>query len=179
MNRRNFLKDASFIAIGATTLDFFGAVAHAQSSPAPSTGVPAGEEKNAALSTEPRFHHYHFLFVPQSVLNNIPAQGYQTTTTMVRTDLGVDPRLIAQKRQSHYHVVNFTRAELQALAAGKTLKKRITVEGAPNHLFTFNDPSLTFQTHVANVQQKAKADRTLRLKFDNDVPKIPARIILP
>lgn len=125
------------------------------------------EFRNAALSLEPKFHHYHFLHVPQDVLENIPHNGFMTTTTTVRRELGVSRTLINQNRHTHYHVVHFTAAELQDIKAGRLLNKRITVNGSPNHLFTFNDPKKPFQQHVDEVLTAAKRDT--RLRFGNQV----------
>lgn len=169
MNRRDFLKTTSLFAFtAAPALSLLsGSTAFAQDALAPSEGVPMDEFRNAALSLEPKFHHYHFLHVPQDVLENIPDNGFTTTTTTVRREMGVSRTLITQNRHTHYHVVIFTADELRAIKAGRLVNKRITVEGSPNHLFTFNDPKRPFQQHVAEVMAAAKRDT--RLRFGNQV----------
>jgi hypothetical protein len=107
--------------------------------------LPAGSR--SGLSSTGQFHHHHLLSIPAAILAQPPAAGWSTLSSLMVESVGIDDFFFTQaniNKQFHSHRVTLTRAELQAIAAGR--RTTITAfirsgsgQAVPNHTFTFND----------------------------------------
>lgn len=175
MNRRTFLQYSTM----ASALTLAGALLPegAYAVECPMTGHLLGEipdGANAVISSTGRFHHFHYLHIPASVLAAPPAAGWTTITSMMVQELGIDDYFYLRtnvRRQFHCHKVSFTNAQLQAIAAGKQTEVVAYIEGdsgpQKNHTFLFNEkgtnPATAFADRFRDIQALARR-RGLRNK---------------
>jgi hypothetical protein len=137
--------------------------------------IPA--DANPALSSTGQFHHFHTLFVPAAVLAAPPRAGFTTITSLMRPELGIDDfffRAVEVRKQFHCHQVDFTRRELEAIAAGQEviITAYINMRGrpTPNHEFVFNRAGLSPWDALKSDMAQAQA-RAARSGFDTQRPR--------
>jgi hypothetical protein len=180
MNRRDILKQSAgalilglgsqFLAPGAFAMD-------CATTPHMNGYIPV--DANAALSSTGQFHHFHYLHVPQVILQNPPRAGWNTITSMMSPELGIDPfffRPAETRKQFHCHQVSITRAELQGIAAGQEVQVLAYIRsgGIPrrNHTFVFNagglDPRVSLERRREEIRQLARQNnlQTQSVKCD-------------
>lgn len=146
MDRRHFIKRGSHLFLASQMVSLWpkGAYAVECSFTDHLEGfIPEGA--NAALSSTGQFHHFHYLHVPQSILNDPPEGGWSTITSMMSPELGIDDFFFRRRevrKQFHCHRVYFSHRQLVAIAAGETTEVVAYInrrgEAVRNHTFVFN-----------------------------------------
>lgn len=144
-----------------------------------------------ALSTTGQFHHFHYLHVPQLILNQPPASGWSTLSSMMVPELGIDGFFFGEgksgvakereiQKQFHCHQVYFSVQQLRQIAAGQQTDVIAYIRlrnGQPsqNHTFTFNKPGASafaaFQQDKVQVQRLARQRglKTVRETCDTEI----------
>lgn len=101
--------------------------------------IPEGAQK--AISSTGQFHHFHYLHVPQQILNNPPLTGWTTISSMMVEDLGIDNFFFRNReirKQFHCHQVTFSYEQLVSIASGQRTEVYAFIGGRRNHVFLFN-----------------------------------------
>lgn len=186
LNRRQLLGTAALF-FSSTVLGTQGAFAADSACPVtdhlngifPEEGAP----RQQVISTVGRFHHYHYLYIPSSILVAPPAEGWATLSSMMVVALGMDPyftRMPEHFRQYHCHQITVSQQQLQGIASGRSTAVNAFIEGSnrPNHTFLFNrdnrHTSESFQAEFSRIQTLARGRRleTRRILCE----RLPARL---
>lgn len=192
ISRRIFLKNAS-LAVG------LGLIAQvlprgAYAAQCNFTDHLLGEipsNSNPAISTTGQFHHFHYLHVPQVILDSPPQAGWSTLSSMMVPELGIDGFFFGEgksgsakereiQKQFHCHQVYFSNAQLRQIASGQRTDVIAYIRGrdgkpSRNHTFTFNKPGSSvmtvFEQDKIQIQQIAKQRnlRTVRETCDTQI----------
>jgi hypothetical protein len=182
MDRRKFLKDTSLILFAGWLAPVFTFKAYAEPVQPSDFLIPNADHlkgvippsASPAVSSRFVFRHHHYVYIPQSILENPPEDGYLTTTSMVIPKLGVGQQLIDQKRHFHYHVIEFTSDQIRSIARGTRTTVDLMLAGKLNHRFVFND-SDSFADQVNTLAEDAK-DQGFATKLSGT--PVPRRIEL-
>ena len=138
-------------------------------------------DANPAVSTTGQFHHFHFLHVPEMILNSPPINGWSTLSSMMVPELGIDGFFFGEgktgvakereiQKQFHCHQVYFSNNQLKQIALRQTTDVIAFIRGrdgkpSRNHTFTFNKPGdaakVIFEKDKLSIQQIAR-QRNLR-----------------
>lgn len=148
-------------------------------------------DSNPAISTTGQFHHFHYLHVPEVILNSPPQVGWSTLSSMMVPELGIDGFFFGEgksgaakereiQKQFHCHQVYFSNAQLRQIASGQRTDVIAYIRGrdgkpSRNHTFTFNKHGSSvmavFEQDKIQIQQIAKQRnlRTVRETCDTQI----------
>jgi hypothetical protein len=174
MDRRDFIKNSSLILLAGMASPTYAlrAFGEEKNPPADLLNGVIPDGASPAVSTLFKFPHHHYVYIPREILEKPPEAGFATTTSMIVPALGVDQRLINQKRQFHYHMIKFTHAQLKSIAQKAPTRVDLLLDGALNHQFMFNGAKsfeeITREMHAEAVEAK----RPIQLKG----PIVPLRV---
>ncbi len=110
------------------------------------------ENSNKSISGPGQFHHYHYLHVPESILNNPPEEGWTTISSMMVPSLGIGRFFFRERelvKQYHCHQVWISNSQLTRIAAGLETEVFAYIQGRQggrprqNHSFIFNRNNLS------------------------------------
>lgn len=169
MQRREFLKKSYLVFTATSVLASLSGMDSALAAECPINAhldgeIPLGAA--ATISSTGQFHHYHYLHVPQMVLNAPPAAGWSTLTSMMVPDLGIDNYFFQKTqvyKQFHCHKVFFSQKQLEAIQKGQKTEVIAYIQGAngvaqKNHTFIFND-TISFEDKENAIQSIAQQNQ--------------------
>ncbi|MCJ8275255.1 MAG: hypothetical protein HRT44_00705 [Bdellovibrionales bacterium] len=163
MNRRELIKNSIQMYLGTALVGSLAFEAKANESCEYLTPLLNGmlpENANSAVSGPGQFHHYHYLHIPQEILENPPEGGWSTLTSMMVDRLGIDdfffrhpgilrpngtPFREERPKQYHCHQVYISQSQIQRIRDGQRVEVFAYIQSRPNqeprrnHQFIFND----------------------------------------
>jgi hypothetical protein len=140
----------------------------------------------SSLSTSGMFHHYHYLHIPQSIVENPPVGGFKTLSSMMIADLGIANNFFANNneiiKQFHCHEVFISRDQIRLIQKGDrvVVQAYIFSGGASvaNHQFVFNDSNSLIEKRN-DVIEIAKADKLRMTRSACNPKRHPIRVFHP
>ena len=165
VNRRNFFQTSAFALVSTFFLPALLRPMRAEAAACEITDHLRGFIPDGALATissTGQFHHFHYLHIPQQILNNIPEAGWKTISSMMIPELGIDDFFFDSDqahKQFHCHEIVLSATELLAIKNGEKTRITAYIKGSngpsPNHTFDFNDGP-TFGEKRERIIQVAK-----------------------